>query len=144
MLLYTSLLNQDYSEALERLMYFNPGQHTMHNAIVKSVERFGQPRVVTINGYLRITVDKLNDVQSLYALENDRLVGILVYFRFTTEYLTVLHIAVDEDYSSRGKFSHKMLMMRMLDLLRKNSRRISGINAIQIMDSGNRTLEYHI
>lgn len=144
MLRYTSLLNQDYSEDLERLMFFNPGQHTMHDAIVDSVDKFGLPSVSAIDGHLRISVEKFNDVQSIFALEDDRLVGILVYYRFTIECLTVIHIAVEEEYSSHGKRSHRMLILRMLDLLRKNARRICGVNTIRIMYGAKRALEYRI
>jgi hypothetical protein len=144
MLRFTSLLNHKYIEALERLMFFNPGQSAMHDAIVDSVERFGLPSIVIVDGRLRINVEKLNDVQSLFALEDDRLVGSLVYFRFSIETLTIIHIAVDEDYSSDGKFSHHMLTMRMLDLLRSNARRISGVDSIRIMYGGSRILDYRV
>ena len=41
MLRYTSTLTPKYSEKLERLMFFNPGQQTALAAIVNSVEMFG-------------------------------------------------------------------------------------------------------
>ena len=144
MLRFTSLLNQIYGDDLERLMFFNPGQNAMHDAIVDSVEKFGSPYILVIDGHLRVNVEKLNEVQTLFALEDDQLVGILIYFRFSTESLTVIHIAVDDDFSSRGKFSRNMLVLRMLDLLRKIARRISGVNNIQILYGGNRTLDCNV
>lgn len=141
---FTSLLNKGYVEDLERLMFFNPGQIAMQDAIMDSVEKFGMPSIVDIDGYLRINVGKFNDVQTIFALEEERLVGILVYYRFSTETLTVIHIAVEEDYSSKGRYSHNMLMMRMLELLRTNARRVSGINSIRILYGPNNTLDYRV
>ncbi len=144
MLQYTSMLNPEYSEELERLMFFNPGQHTVLEAIVDSLEQFGSPSVYNDNGCLRIKVEKLDGVQSLFALDGDTLVGVLVYSRIPLERLTVLHIAVDQDYSSDGKFAHQMLVMRMLELLRNNARRIRGIESIRIMCSGNQIRDYPV
>jgi hypothetical protein len=144
MFLFTSLLTKDYVEDLERLMFFNPGQDAMKDAIIESVERFGMPTIEDIDGHLRINVGKLNDVQTIFALKDEKLVGILVYYRFSTERLTVIHIAVDEDYSSRGKYSHNMLMMRMLELLRINARRINGIDSIRILYGIDRSLDYRV
>lgn len=141
MLRFTSLLDQSYSGKLEALMFFNPGQQDMLAAIMDSVEQFGSPSVVVDKGHLRIKVDKLDHVQTIFALEDDSLVGILLYTRFSTETLTVIHIVVDVDYSSSGKFSKSMLMMRMLELLRKSARSISGVKKIHIFYGNNRTLD---
>jgi len=137
MLRYTSTLKPDYSEALEQLMFFNPGQHSALPAIMDSLEQFGSPSVYTKNGHLRIKVEKLDEVQTLYAMDDDALVGVLVYSRIMLERLTVIHIAVHHDYSSHGKFAQTMLVMRMLKLLRNNARSIKGIKTIRIFCSGN-------
>ncbi len=144
MLSYTSILKPEYGEELERLMFFNPGQQVAHAAIVDSLEKFGLPSVYTDNGRLRIKVEKLDEVQTLYAMDGDRLVGALVYSRVLPEYLTMIYIAVDQDYSSRGKFAHKMLVIRMFELLRNSARRIKGVKAIRIMRGGNRIQDYYV
>lgn len=137
MLRYTSTLKPDYNEDLERLMFFNPGQHTALPAIVDSLEQFGSPSVYTDNGCLRVKVEKLDEVQTLFAMEDDVLVGVLVYSRIMLECLTVIHIAVHQDYSSHGKFAQSMLVMRMLELLRNSARRIKDVKTIRIIFSGN-------
>jgi len=137
MLCYTSALKPEYHEDLERLMFFNPGQHTALPAIVDSLEQFGSPSVYTDNGCLRVRLEKLDGVQTLFALDEETLVGVVVYSRTTLTCLTVIHIAVDHDYSSNGKFAHTMLVMRMLELLRKSARRIKGVETVRIVCNGN-------
>jgi hypothetical protein len=144
MLRYTSTLQPEYSEELERLMFFNPGQQNALATIVDSLERFGSPSVYDDDGCLRVKVEKLAEVQTLFAMDGDSLAGVLIYSRILHERLTVIHIAVGQDYSSHGKFAHDMLVMRMLALLRNNARRIKGIESIRIMCSGNQIRDYSI
>ena len=144
MLRYTSTLKPDYNEDLEHMMFFNPGQHSALPAIVDSLEQFGSPRVYTSDGYLRVKVEKLDEVQTLYAMDDDILVGVLVYSRIMLEGLTVIHIAVHQDYSSKGKFAQSMLVMRMLELLRRSARCIKGVKAIRIKCSGDQYRDYSV
>ena len=144
MLRYTSTLRPEYSEELDRLMFFNPGQQAAQAAIVDSIEMFGVPRVDSDGGRLWVKVEKLDPVQTLFALDGDRLVGVLVFTRVTLERLAVIHIAVDEDYSSRGQFAEEMLVMRIMKLLRDSARRIKGIDTIQVLIGGNRTRDFSV
>ena len=144
MLRYTSILKPNYSKDLERLMFFNPNQQIALAAILDSVEMFGSPSVYTDGERLRVKVDKLNEVQTLFVLDSDALVGVLVYSRILLERLTVIHIAVDQNYSSHGKFAQSMLVMRMLELLRSNARRIKGVETIRIMTNDNQIRDYPI
>ena len=144
MLSYTSILKPEYSEELEQLMFFNPGQQVAHAAIVDSLEKFGSPSVYSDNGRLRVKVEKLDEVQTLFALDGDRLAGVLVYSRDLPEHLTMIYIAVDQDYSSHGKFAQKMLVIRMFELLRNSARRIEGVKSIRIMRGGNRIQDYSV
>lgn len=144
MLRYTSVLNSGYNDELERLMFFNPGQESALASILESIDNYGSPIVYIENERLRVKVDKLNDVQTLFALNQDALVGVLIYSRITPECLTIIHLAVDEDYSSTGKFSHKMLVLRMLELIRNNARRIKSVETIRLMCSGNQFRDYPV
>lgn len=144
MLHYTSILKLDYINELEQLMFFNPGQQTALAAIVDSVERFGSPSVYVDGENLRIKVEKIADVQTLYALDDDALVGVLVYSRVSLEKLTIIHIVVDPNYSSHGKFAEHMLVMQMLKLLRKTASNIKGIKSIKIMFSDNQTRYFSV
>ena len=144
MLRYTSTLKPNYSEDLERLMFFNPGQQSALPAIVDSLEQYGSPSVYTSDGCLRVKLEKLDEAQTLYAMDDDTLVGVLVYSRIMLERLTVIHITVHQDYSSHGKFAQNMLVMRMLELLRNSAQRIKGIKTIRIMCSGDQIRDYSV
>ena len=93
---------------------------------------------------LRVKVEKLDEVQTLFALDGDTLVGVLVYSRVTLERLAVIHIVVGADYCLNGKFAQKMLVMRMLGLLRNIARRINGIETMRLMYGGNRIRDYPV
>ena len=144
MIRYTSLLKPEYREALERLMFFNPGQQSALAAILDSLEAFGSPSVYVDGERLRVKVEKLDEVQTLFALDGDTLVGVLIYSRILLERLTVIHIAVDHDYSSYGRHAHNMLVMRMLELLRNSARRIKGVETIRLMTSDNQIRDFSV
>lgn len=144
MLHYTSVLKPQYSDELERLMFFNPGQQNALEAILDSLDTFGAPSMYVDGSQLRVKVEKLDEVQTLFALDGETLAGVMIYSRILRECMTVIHIAVDEDYSSTGKFSNQMLVMRMLGLLRKSARQIKGVNTIRLMRSDNQIKDYPV
>ena len=137
---FTSTLPTKYAEALEELLFFNPNQQAMQGAIVSSVEQFGQPSIITDGENLRIKLEKLNAVQTVFAMDGDVLTGVLVYSRTNQETLTVIHIAVNPEYSSNGEYSANMLFLRMLALLRSTARRIKDVKVIQIINDENQVL----
>jgi hypothetical protein len=144
MLNFTSQLDQQYKEDLERLLFFNPRQHSVLAAIVDAVEQFGPPALIEQQGYIRVTVEKFDEVQAIFVLDDEILAGVLVYARVSTESLVVIHLAVDQEYSSSGSCADQMLAMRMIGLLRSNARRIKGINDIQILYSGKRIRHFPV
>lgn len=144
MLRFTSALQREYSDALEQLMFFNPGQQSALAAIVDSVEMFGTPSVYADGDRLRVKVAKLQDVQTLFALAENSLVGVLVYSRVDASCLAVIHLAVDQDYSTRGRFAEQMLVMRMLQVLRSSARRIKGIETVRMLYGGNRVRDFSV
>ena len=141
---YTSILALEYSKELEELLFFNPGQHTIYSAIEDSIEMFGEPFVYSDGEHLRVNVRKLDEIQALFALDGDKLAGLLLYTRVSAERLTAIHIAVREDYSLNGKFSDKMLVVRLSRQLRECARRIKGIETIRILYGSNRTRDYPV
>lgn len=141
---FTSTLEIKYCEDLEQLMFFNPSQKNALAAIEDSLEKFGLPCIYDDGDYLRVKVEKLDEVQTLFAMDNDILTGVLVYSRITLERLTVIHIAIHQDYSAQGKHAHSMLMMRMLELLRNCARRIKGVETIRLMHRKNQFRDYTV
>lgn len=112
----------------------------MQRAILSSVDQFGQPRVVSDGGTLRVQLEKLDAVQTLFAMDGEALSGVLVYSRTSEETLSVIYIAVNDEYSSHGRYANKMLFLRMLALVKNTARRIKGIKAIQIISDENQTI----
>ena len=76
---YSSILKPKYRQELEQLLFFNSAQHAAHSAIVDSIEMFGEPIVDIDGGRLRVNVKKLDEVQTLFVFDEDKLAGILVY-----------------------------------------------------------------
>lgn len=141
---YSSILTVEYRQELEELLFFNSAQHAVHLAIMDSIEIFGEPFVDSDGSRLRVNVKKLDEVQTLYAFDRDKLAGILVYSRVSQERIVVIHIAVHEDYSSSGQLAHKKLVLRMSQQLRKCARTIKGIKFIRMMYGNSRTRDYPV
>lgn len=76
-------------------------------------------------------------VQTLYALAGSkarsRLVGVMVYTRSNTAMLTVLHLAVSEDFSSQGRHSKQMMVPLFIGKLREVGRQIKGITHLRML-----------
>jgi hypothetical protein len=133
LMLFTSNLNPAYRDALEELLFFNPGQMNALGPIMEAVEKFGAPELYAEEKQLRVRVGKLAEVQSIFALDGEHLAGVLVYARTELQRLMVLHIAVAGDYSARGAQADALLVMRLLDTLRCSARRIKGIERISLL-----------
>ena len=115
---FTSSLVTDYREDLESLMFLNDNQGTVQAGILRAIEQFGQPRLVTTaDGLLRLRVDGLEDVQALYALERGllqpNLVGVMVYAR-----------------TGQGG---NLLALQFINQLRQIAHRIRGVKQLMVI-----------
>ncbi len=135
-MLFTSALEVSYRDALEALLFFNPGQTNALGSIMDAVEIYGAPELYLEDDLLRVRVEKLVEVQSIYALDDGCLAGMLLYARSDLQTLVVPHIAVTGDYSAQGQNADKLLVMRLLDTLRSSARRIKGIKRISLLYGG--------
>jgi hypothetical protein len=132
---FLSKLSTNYREALEELLLFNKKQLDYIEDIEKSIKEFGAPRVVTEGETLRIKIGS-NDVQCLFALdsktEDANLIGLIIYFRCALNNITVLHIAVDKDYTFDGRFSAQNLTGQLIRKVRESALKIKGIESLSI------------
>lgn len=144
MLQFTSVLKAHYQDSLEKLMFFNPGQHKALQSIIDSIEHFGSPYVEVENGNLRVKVDKLSDVQFIFALSGNNLVGVIIYVRTSQTYVDVLHIAVDEQYSAEGNQMGLMLVFRLLNVVRTNASRVKGVTTVRVLDNHQQVKGYPV
>jgi len=129
-----STLDQTYREALEDLLFFNPQQPIVRSQIVRAVERYGMPQITSDNGLLRVKVERLPEVQTLYAMnlrpDPAMLIGVMVYVRANEEDVILLHISVHHEYSAMGPRSNGLLVLTLLSTLRSICRRVKGVRNI--------------
>ena len=133
---FSSILEQDYRNDLEELIFFNPQQRKALTGINHAISEYGVPSVVETSGRLRITVEGAPESQTLFALDCSAdkpvLAGVMVYMRTNPENLVLLHIAVKEDYSRSGIYGDEMLVLRFMTQLRDIAKRIKGIRSITL------------
>ncbi len=133
---FSSILDREYRDDLEDLMFFNPQQRKALTGINHSISEYGVPSIVETNNRLRISVEGLPESQTLFALDHSAqkpvLAGVMVYMRTDLENLVLLHIAVKEDYSRSGIYGDEMLVLRFMTQLRDIAKRIKGIRAITL------------
>jgi len=134
-IIFSSKLDIRYSDELEKLLYFNPHQKNYIANITHSINLFGQPQIVFAKDNIRVILDGLPDVQTLYALdtENSSLIGVMIFSRIDDENLILLHIGVTEDYSSIGIHSDKLLVLMFIHRLKRIARMIRGVKMITLM-----------
>jgi hypothetical protein len=125
---------------LETMLFFNEGQHRVRHAIEATIERYGLPEVVEINGALSLQIAKCPDVQILFAVQSAdggaRPVGVVVYVRDSIERLTVLHLCVADDHATGGRFSSQHVLQRLLHQIRWVARRTQGVEHMALAYRG--------
>lgn len=133
---FSSELEIKYLEDIKSLMFFNPEQQKVVSGILASIERYGLPSVKEINGKIRIQIGELPDVQTIYALDKSKedipLVGVIVFFRESKEKITILHIAVKDEYTISSSSRKSFLTIRLIEQLKQIATRIKGIKTLTI------------
>jgi hypothetical protein len=141
----TSRLPAHQRADLEALLFFNARQHRMRHEIEQTIERFGVPEIVEHNGWLRVQVAGLPEVQSLFAVHREdgqqRPVGAVIYVRDAFERFTVVHIGVADDYVQGGAYASERVLLRLLQEIRRVARRTSGIQHVELAYSRSRPRE---
>jgi hypothetical protein len=143
----SSVLPVSYRDELERIVFFNQEQQIVTAALLDSVNRYGIPMIVEENGCLRFRVNAFGILQSLYAFDDTtepaQLVGVAMFVRDAPASIVVLHLAVHEDYTSRGKWSEASVVIRLVDAIRNASLRTHGIETLKIFYPHEVTLRLH-
>jgi hypothetical protein len=131
-LVFTSRLAPEHKGELERLLFFNANQGKVVQGVALIAQRYGIPRIQTVDDRLRVVLGGELELQALYVL--DRLgapIGVMAYTREDDE-LVVLFVAVDEQHASGGSNGRRMLLVKMLRELQHIARRVRGIVALQV------------
>jgi hypothetical protein len=137
----SSILEEQFRDVLEELMFFNPQQERSRAGIVASVTHYGAPQVMVKEGQLRIGTECLQDMQTLYALDGsndcgEQLVGAVIFVRDTPDALTILHVAVRADYSAAGEYGERCVVMRLMTEVRLAAARLKGVRNVRFFDHG--------
>jgi len=136
-ILITSRLNEEFHEDLEQVLFFNPQQHKAETGIRDCVERFGVPEITTENGFLRINVESFSGSQSLFSIDRteseDILAGVIMYVRDTHEDISVLHIAVAENYILKGQITTARLVWDLLRHVVESASHIKGVRNVKLI-----------
>jgi hypothetical protein len=136
-ILITSRLNEEFHDDLEQVLFFNPQQHKAEKGIRDCVERFGVPVISMENGHLRINVGAIPGSQTLFSIDRteseDILAGVIVYVRNTYADISILHIAVAENYMLKGKILTARLVWDLLRHVVDSASHINGIQNVKLI-----------
>jgi hypothetical protein len=142
-----SRLPADQRGALEKLLFFNEQQSQFHHRIVESIASFGNPQIVDDDGSLRIRLSGRHDAQALFAVADAQSmvpVGAAIYVRDLMERFVVAHIAVDEEYSARGRFAGEHLFFHLLQAVRGAANVTAGIRYVDFCYADRKMGRMHV
>lgn len=135
----TSRLDANHRGALEELLFFNAQQDSLRGRLEEVIERFGVPQVVLRDGQLRVEIDQLPGVQSLFAVNPAGTpVGCAVFHRASEDRFVVLHLVVEPAYSVHGPQAATNVLLRMLGAIRAAARRTRGVTGVELLYQGGR------
>ena len=87
--------------------------------------------IVEENDRVYLNFEKI-DCQTIFTIIDHNLVGLAIYYRDSLDNIDLVHIAVDEKYSSTGKYADKLLVLHMINKLKKIALKIKGIKTITV------------
>lgn len=132
----TSLLDKDHSDDLEQLLYFHPQQEHFRQNIIACVEKYGSPQIIERDGGLRIQLELLKEVQTLYAIAQNgqarKLAGVVVYTRIQDGDLEIVHIVVKDEYTMKGKKAKDEVAAMLIEEVCRIARRIHGVHSVRL------------
>jgi len=129
----SSGLPAEFAEELEALLCFNPSQERARRAVEHVIEKYGTPRLLSVDGLLRVVANDPEALQTLFALvEHDdgwQLAGVVTFLSEEQD-LVVLHLAVDPVFSSGGSERDLCIALRLLQAVRRVAQQLKGITGI--------------
>jgi len=117
---------------VEALFFFNPRQSLLIDKIRSTVHEHGTPEILNRDGHIWIGIPQ-KEMQCLFALDRSTvgggLVAVVLYLRTTLDCLSIVHLAVNEDYVNTGGTA---VGVRMIEQIRRIGRRINGVTRIEL------------
>jgi hypothetical protein len=134
--LFRARLDPSYQAALERAVFFNPGQRESERGIAEGVELYGTPLIVSDPEGLHVVVSRRQDAQCLFALTQRTgrvtLAGMIVFLRTSRDEMTVLHVAVADDFG-RTRESSLGVVVALVGEVRGIAHRIRGVKRLRML-----------
>ncbi len=138
---FSSHIRKEYRDAVESLLFFNEQQDRFSDSIMRSIDTYCTPEIVTEGELLRIRINGAYDAQTICAFDEESfensLIGIIIYTRSSAENIVVLHIAVDQQYAIDGIYADEMLTLRLIMKVKEAGRLLKGVTSIRIAYADN-------
>lgn len=131
---FASRIADKHRSTLERLLFFNGCQARVASGIVDAIDKYGPPEIQHDEGWLRVRVAGLTDVQSLFAVDeaSGEPIGVAIYTRPDLEHISVLHIGLAEQYCAGGAREGTNLLLRLVREIRRSSKRVKGVRRLSV------------
>jgi hypothetical protein len=136
---FTSELALSRREELEGLLYFNENQGKVEGRLRETLRHYGSPSMVLGGAFIRFSVPNCPPVQALYALDDpedaksaSRLAGVAIYTREDVETLSVLFVAVHENYANGGTREGERVAAQLIDVIRAGAERTRGVRWMRL------------
>ena len=136
----TSTLQPTMRNQLENILFFNSLQNNYIESISHSISLFGEPKVLISGESLRVEIDGIPNVQTIFALTSDKktLAGIIIYLRTDQDNIAILHVGVIGEYSSLGIYAKGMLVPKLIQNIIRIARTIKGVTVVTLMYGRNK------
>ncbi len=132
---FASRIAEEHRQTLERLLFFNGCQGRVAQGIVDAIDKYGSPEIRSEDGWLRVRIAALPDVQSLFAIDgtSGEPIGVAIYVRADLEHVAVLHIGLAEAYCAGGEREGWNLLLRLMKEIRRSSKRLKGVRRLSVL-----------
>ena len=134
---FSSVLGVDHLKELQNLLFFSLSQHLVSKDIRTSIRLYGLPKIVRSHGSLRVSVGLFRDAQTLFALQDGalrhRVVGVVVSVRHPEDSLTIVQMAVADEYVMAHAREEVPLALQLFSEVLKAARQIKGITRVRVI-----------
>jgi hypothetical protein len=147
-LTFHSILPAAFKEEVERLLFFNEGQHRIQGRIAKAVDLYGLPTITESQGGLTVTVSGCPEAQCLFVVNEHHqenrsgLAAVVLFTRPTTEELLVLHLSVDSSYGENR--DGLRVVFQIVRVLRACAQQLRGVQWLRFLYSEGRQFQVRI
>lgn len=121
------------AEELQDVFFFNSNQKRYRTKIVKTINKYGKPKVVVENNQITIRLDSDNlNQQTLFVVDksnNNLLIGVLLYVK-ENDTINIIHLALNEvhqEYLNKYGYSVFNLIINQFAKMLRNIKDIKFV-----------------